>query len=82
MDKPDIIYPCEWPYRIVGTDEEKIREEIASLLKDKMYVLEVSNTSGKGTYISLRLVTEVASEAERVTLFESIKALDVVKMVL
>lgn len=82
MDKPEIIYPCEWSYRIVGSSEEEIRDGVKAILKDKMYAIEVSNKSGKGTYISLRLVTEVANEAERVTIFEAIKGLDIVKMVL
>ncbi|MBT8354232.1 MAG: DUF493 domain-containing protein, partial [Desulfofustis sp.] len=23
--KPDISYPCEWEYKVIGTDEQKIR---------------------------------------------------------
>lgn len=82
MEKPEIIYPCNWSYRIVGSSEEEIREALLSILKDKFYALELSNTSGKGTYVSMKLTAEVASEAERVTLFETIKALPFVKMVL
>lgn len=82
MDKPEIIYPCNWNYRIVGTNESQIRDAVVSLLKDKLFTIELSNTSGKGTYVSLKLTTEVDSEAERVALFEAIKGLSIVKMVL
>lgn len=82
MDKPEIIYPCDWSYRIVGTSEEEIRNGVVALLKEKLFSMELSNTSGKGTYVSLRLTTEVSSEAERIALFEAIKGLPVVKMVL
>lgn len=82
MEKPDIIYPCDWSYRIIATDEQQICDTVASLLNGKVYTLDHSKTSGKGNYISFKLTTEVESEADRVTLYESIKGLEFVKMVL
>ncbi len=82
MEKADIIYPCEWPYQIIGTDEALIKEAVANILKDKKFTLVYSKKSGKGNYVSLKLKTEVSSEAHRVTIFEAIRTLDFVKMVL
>jgi len=81
-DKPEILYPTQWHYRIIGTTEEPIRNVIDSVMGGKNYNVALSNQSSGGKYLSFLLTTVVDSEEERVSIFESLKASDEIKMVL
>lgn len=81
-DRPDIVYPTQWLYRIIGTSENPIRNVIESVMQNKSYSATLSNQSSGGKYLSILLTTIVDSEAERVEIFESLKASDEIKMVL
>lgn len=78
----ELKYPCEWDYRIIGTDESSIRHEIIAYLGDSGYSLNYSNTSSKGKYISLNLKTRVLDQGDRDRLFNALKQISGVKMVL
>lgn len=81
-EKADITYPCEWGYRIIGTDKESMKSCVSSLVKEKEYSLKESNQSSSGKYTSLILSLIVESEEERVSLFNALKADEQIKMVL
>ncbi len=81
-DKPEILYPSEWHYRIIGTAEEPIRNVIESVMGNKKYKVTASNQSSGGKYLSFLLTTIVDSEVERVSIFESIRSSEDIKMVL
>ncbi len=80
--KPEITYPCEWPYRIIGTSEVPIRNSVSSILGDKNYTLVASKKSSGGKYISFALSLIVDSEEERLEIFEELKMSNEIKMVL
>ncbi len=80
--KPEITYPCQWAYRVIGMSEEPLRNTIESILVGKKYSLKASNSSSGGKYLALALELVVDSEAERLDIFDSLKASDEVKMVL
>lgn len=82
QDKPEIVYPCEWAYRIIGLAEEPIKNVVASVVGERNYTLKSSNQSSSGKFVSMALEMIVDSEEERVSIYESIKASDDVKMVL
>ena len=79
-DKPQISYPCQWGFKIIGTDEEAVREAVKACLAgcfnrdsgDRPYQLEFSRASGKGKYVSLTLTLEVRHEQERNNLFRAL----------
>ena len=82
QESPEITYPCEWGYRVIGTTEEPMRNSIASILGDKNYSISRSNVSKGGKYLSLSLTLVVDSEVERIEIYESLKANGEIKMVL
>ncbi|MDF1838705.1 MAG: DUF493 domain-containing protein [Planctomycetota bacterium] len=73
MDKPEIEYPCEWDYRVIGFTEELLRAAVAELVSDE-HRLVPGKESKQGKYISLCLTVQVVDESHRHALFASLKA--------
>jgi len=67
--KPEITYPCSWSYRIIGTDEDVMRDVIEVLAGDVMHSVETSRTSSSGKYIALVLTVEVRDEDHRLGIY-------------
>ena len=80
MKKAEILYPCEWSFRVMGTDQQGMTAAIRLMMADRPYKVEESNRKGK--YISLKLHLTVASQEERNEIFHSLKAVPDVAMVL
>ena len=80
--KPNIEYPCDWHYKIIGTDAAEIIKAIELAVKGMDYNISPSNVSSKGNYFSLNLKVFVTSEAIRDTIFAKLEANEFVKMVL
>jgi hypothetical protein len=72
-EKPRITYPCRWEYRIIGRDENTLRDVVAAVVAGREYRVEVSNTSSGGKYVCLVLGLTVNDEEERVGLFVSLR---------
>jgi len=66
-DKPEIIYPCRWTYKILGRAEAELRDAVAEIVQNE-YSLEASNTSKNGKYLSLELVLTVYTDEERLSI--------------
>ncbi|OBV29716.1 hypothetical protein BKN38_06390 [Helicobacter sp. CLO-3] len=79
--KPDITYPCQWEYRIVGEKQHRI-EEIVGDIMQKPYYLEVKNHSSGGRFVSMHLSTMVDSEEERNEIFSKLANHKEIKMVI
>ena len=73
LKKTQIDYPCEWSYRIIGSDEHLLRKAAKSAVGNKKYTLSVSNRSSGGKYQSLNLELRVIDESERLRIFENLK---------
>jgi putative lipoic acid-binding regulatory protein len=80
--KPNIDYPCEWQYKVIGIDVDEMIKAIELAVVGMDYKISSSNVSSKGKYFSLNLKVFVTSEAIRDIIFEKIKASEFVKMVL
>ena len=84
--KPQIEYPCKWSYKVIGPDEELIRQAVADCLAtcaaEREYELEVSRASGGGKYISLNMSVFVGDEDERNLIFRSLADHDNILMVM
>ena len=65
MTKPIIEYPCEWSYKVIGTDEKQLRKAAEMYLSKADYRVSFSNNSSSGKYISLDLETVVPNEEAR-----------------
>lgn len=80
--KLKINYPCEWEYRIIGTNEESLKLAVSEILGNKKYVLSFSNISKTGKYISLSLSAFVENEDTRNRIYISLRKHTAVKSVL
>lgn len=89
-EKPQIIYPCQWGFKVIGTDEDAVRGAVKACLEEcltretgqREYEIGFSRMSGKGNYVSLTLNLEVQDEAERNHLFQTLAKHSDVKMVI
>ncbi len=80
--KPNIEYPCDWDYKVIGTDVDKMIKMIEQSVEGMDYKISSSNVSSKGKYFSLNLTVFVSSEVIRDIIFAKLKASEFVKMVL
>ena len=80
--KPTIEYPCDWHYKVIGTDVDEMIKAIELITEGMEYKISSSNVSSKGKYLSLNLTVLVSSEIIRDIIFAKLKANEFVKMVL
>ena len=80
--KPDIKYPCNWDYKVIGTDVDEMIKVIEAAVEGMEFIISSSNVSSKGKYFSLNLQVFVSSEAIRDIIFAKIESSEFVKMVL
>lgn len=69
----EVEYPCRWQFTLFGKDEAALRNVVEREVGDAG-ALTVSKRSAKGTYLSMLLEVEVASDAERRSLWERLAA--------
>lgn len=82
MEKPEVTYPCEWSYKVITTDKDYIAKTIPELLESHDYKFAESNQSRTGKYTSFSITLRVSSEEERNKIFNILRCLPSVKMVL
>ena len=80
--KPDIKYPTDWKYKVIGLENDVLRNAIDEVLNAKEYSLSFSNKSKKGKFISLEVSLIVKSEKERDSIFFNLQNHSVIKMVI
>lgn len=79
--KPQIDYPTQWEYRIIGKDKKEL-EEIVKEIFPQGYELKDGQASSGGKFVSIVVTAEVASEEQRNELFAKLKNHPQVSMVL
>jgi hypothetical protein len=82
MQQPEIEYPCEWEYRVIGSNDVLLRHAVAEIFADKIYTLSLSNVSSGAKYLSLAVTTIVINEEERNNLYVSLRKHSAVKIVI
>lgn len=80
-NKPNIEYPCNWHYKVIGTDASEMIKAIELAVDGMDYKISFSNVSSKGNYFSLDLKVYVTSEVIRDIIFAKLKDNEFVKMV-
>ena len=80
--KPNIEYPTDWKYKVIGLENLILRDAIDEVLEEKDYSLRFSNKSKKGKFISLEVSLIVENEKERDSIFFNLKNHSAVKMVI
>ena len=81
-EKPQIEYPCEWGYKIIGTDKIKLEATVFDIVGTRAYKTKGGNTSSKGKFHSLSMSCRVESQGDRDAIFKAFQEHDDVKMVI
>lgn len=82
QEKPQIDYPCEWGFKLIGKDQKALEETIADILSHKEYRCHFGNASRNGKFISYNAYCEVDDETERNTIFKAFESHKDVNMVM
>lgn len=71
-ERPEINYPCNWEYKVIGRDVEKMLAAIENAALGLEYDVTPSNISKKGNYYSLKFVLSVPNQTVRDLVFEKL----------
>jgi len=80
--KVEIEYPCEWKYKVIGEECEKIESAVKSVMGGREHTCRPSRVSRKGRYHSYEVKTLVHNEDDRTEIFRQLKQHNDLKMVL
>jgi putative lipoic acid-binding regulatory protein len=80
--KLKLNYPCQWVYKVIGTNQGELRQAIMEIITDTPSEISFSNNSSSGKYLCLNLKITVQSEEERNSIYLGLKAHPQVKIVL
>ena len=80
--KAQIQYPCNWCYKVIGSDKESIQNAVKEVLDEREHKLSDSNKSKGGKYTSMNLDMLVHNDDDRQTIYEELKKHKDLKMVL
>lgn len=80
--RPEIEYPSPWTFKLIGREEDDMREAVATIVGDHAYSLTFSNQSAKGKYCSLNLDMVVLNEPHRLNTFEALMQHQSIQIVL
>ena len=80
--KVEIRYPCNWCYKVIGSDKESIQNAVKEVLDEREHKLSDSNKSKGGKYTSMNLDMLVHNDDDRQTIYEELKKHKDLKMVL
>ena len=80
--RPEIEYPCEWSYKVIGVDKERVRDAAETVMSNRQYLLQYSKSSKSGKYHSWTINLVVESQEERDSLFMALKTHQDVKLVI
>jgi hypothetical protein len=79
--KVSIDYPCLWFYKVIGSDEAGMRAAIADATAGAGDVT-ASRSSAAGKFVSLNIAVQVENEQRRIAIYEALRKVPSVKMVL
>jgi len=80
--KAHIKYPCQWLYKVIGMDRNKLHQALVDIVSEESCKISFSNDSSSGKYLCLNLEVTVRSEEERNTIYLALKAHPQIKIVL
>ena len=78
--RPEITYPCLWSYKIIGEDQDFLREALLLACAPHPVDITHSRASSGGKYHSMEGKLVVQDEATRLAIFDSLKTHPAVKI--
>lgn len=82
VERPEIEYPCNWVYKVIGEDCSLLKDIIISSCSPLPVTITHSHSSSKGKYHSLNAEVEVPNEEFRLKIYETLKSSPAVKIIL
>ncbi len=88
--KPLITYPCQWGFKVIGSDEATVHQAIRDCMQEclptetnkRPVEIGASRMSGGGKYVSVGMTVEVLDEGERNMIFQALADRPEIKMVI
>jgi len=80
--KPKIDYPCSWLYKVIGEEQEAIREAVYHTCAGKEITCTFSHTSSGGKYHSFNVELEVENEETRLSIYNRLNNHPAIKVVI
>ena len=80
--RPDIDYPTEWQYKIIGLNIDDMLSAVEESIKGLEYKVSASNVSSNDKYFSLNVVLIVPSELIRDLIFQNLSKHPAIKFVI
>ena len=82
QEKPQIEYPTNWGFKIIGRDEEKLKACIKEVMGKKEHLCSLGNRSRTGKFTTYNASCVVETQEERDRLFKCFQDHDDVEMVI
>ena len=79
---PEIDYPCQWQFRIIGEDRAAMHQAISTCVSTSVYTICDANVSSGGRFLSLSLEVTVNDDAERLHIYQHLAGDPAIRMVL
>jgi len=79
--KPEITYPCDWNYKLIGDDVENMLSAVKYAVDSLKYEVIPSNVSKKGNYYSLNVTVTVPNEEKRNEIYKTLEADSSIKFI-
>ena len=80
--RPDIDYPTEWQYKIIGSDVDEMLSAVEESIIGLDYKVVLSNVSSNEKYFSLNISLVVPSEVVRDIIFQKLSNHPAIKFVI
>jgi uncharacterized protein len=80
-ERPNIEYPCEWSYKVIGSDLDNILAAIEDASSGLEYDVTPSNVSENEKYFSVNLKIKVPNEITRDIIYEKLAKHDSIRIV-
>jgi uncharacterized protein len=80
--KPDISYPCQWQYKVIGQNPETTKKAIKDACSPAQVTITFSHVSSSGKYHSFNAEVIVKTEEQRLKIYQALHNHPDVKMVL
>ena len=81
-EKPQIEYPTQWGFKIIGRDKDALLKAIKEVMGDKEHLCHPGNASKTGKFHSYNATCHVETKEERDKLFKAFQDHDDVQMVI
>ncbi len=80
--EPEVHYPIAWTYRLIGEDEQAMRQAVVDVVGELDHELRPANQSSGGRYLSLSLELVVTSHEQRRAIFSGLAEHHAIRVVI